>query len=196
MTRSFAITFDYLCPFARIGNEAVVEGLDGGAEWDVRFVPFSLAQAHVEEAEPDVWDREPGTGGTRGVVALQWGIAVRDAFPEKFPVFHVELFDRRHSGAADVDDVAVLRGVAEAAGVDANAVAAFVASGAPMKTLAVEHQEVVDRWAVFGVPTFIDGDEAVFVRLMQRHHVADVDAVLDMLAWTRLNEFKRTTIPR
>lgn len=65
-----------------------------------------------------------------------------------------------------------------------------------MKTLAVEHQEVVDRWAVFGVPTFIDGDEAVFVRLMQRHHVADVDAVLDMLAWTRLNEFKRTTIPR
>ena len=27
MTRSFAITYDYLCPFARIANEAIVDAL-------------------------------------------------------------------------------------------------------------------------------------------------------------------------
>jgi hypothetical protein len=31
---------------------------------------------------------------------------------------------------------------------------------------------------------------------MERHSVDDVERVLDMLEWTRLNEFKRTTVPR
>lgn len=196
MARSFAITFDYLCPFARIGNEAVVEALDEGADWDVRYVPFSLAQAHVEEGDPDVWDRPVRAPGTRGVVALQWGIAVRDHFPQRFAAFHVGLFDARHTRAADVDHDAVLGEVAGLAGLDARAIAAVVAGGSALETLAAEHREAVERWSVFGVPTFIAGDEAVFVRLMERHNVADVRAVLDMLEWTRLNEFKRTTIPR
>ncbi len=38
--------------------------------------------------------------------------------------------------------------------------------------------------------------DAVFVRLMERHVVSDVDKVLDMLDWARLNEFRRTRIPR
>jgi predicted DsbA family dithiol-disulfide isomerase len=196
VTRSFAITFDYLCPFARIGNEAVAEALDDGADWEVRYLPFSLAQAHVEDGEPDVWEREAGSPGTRGVTALQWGVAVRDHFPERFAAFHLGLFDARHSRAADVDDAGVLHGVARSAGLDPEAVIEMVESGSPLKTLAAEHREAVERWSVFGVPTFIAGDEAVFVRLMERHNVDDVRAVLDMLEWTRLNEFKRTTIPR
>ncbi len=196
MTRSFTITFDYLCPFARIGNETVVEALDAGADWEVRFLPFSLAQAHVEDGEADVWDREPGSPGTRGMTALQWGVAVRDHFPERFNAFHVALFDARHSGAADVDDLTVLAELARTAGLDPEAVGAVVAGGSPLATLAAEHREAVERWAVFGVPTFIVGEEAVFVRLMERHNVEDVRSVLAMLEWTRLNEFKRTTIPR
>jgi hypothetical protein len=196
VSRSFAITFDYLCPFARIANEAVVAALDEGAEWDVSFLPFSLAQSHVEEGTADVWDRLPGSEGTRGVVALQWGLAVRDAFPEAFPAFHIGLFAARHAEAADVDDPAVLRRVAAEAGLDPDAVAAEVAGGAPLKTLAEEHRDGVARWEVFGVPTFILGDEAVFVRLMERHRRDDVERVLDMLEWTSLNEFKRTKIPR
>lgn len=52
----FDITFDYLCPFARNANEAVVKGLRQGRDWDVAFRPFSLAQVHVEEGEPSVFD--------------------------------------------------------------------------------------------------------------------------------------------
>jgi len=47
---------------------------------------------------------------------------------------------------------------------------------------------------VLGVPTFIDGDEAVLVTLMERGGLDDV--VLDMLGRMGLNEFKRTSVPR
>ena len=37
-----------------------------------------------------------------------------------------------------------------------------------MKLGRSEHEEAVQRWEVFGVPTFIADDRAVFVRLMTR----------------------------
>jgi len=49
---------------------------------------------------------------------------------------------------------------------------------------------------VFGVPTFIEGDDAVFIRFMERGRVDDLERALGLLEWTRLNEFKRTTLPR
>ncbi len=48
-TRSFAVTWDYRCPFARNAAEHVLDGLGAGADWDVRWVPFSLGQVHVAE---------------------------------------------------------------------------------------------------------------------------------------------------
>ncbi len=41
MTVRFALTFDYLCPFARIANETVAEAIEDGVDWDVEFRPFS-----------------------------------------------------------------------------------------------------------------------------------------------------------
>ena len=55
---------------------------------------------------------------------------------------------------------------------------------------------------VWGVPTFLVGDRAVFVRLL---HTPDGDAdlaigtverVLEQIDWPILNEFKHTSIPR
>ena len=196
MPHHFSLTYDYVCPFARIANETVVAALRSGAAWDVGFVPFSLSEAHVEEGDPSVWDRSPDAEGIRGVRALAWSLAVRDEFPDAFLEFHVGLFSARHDRAADVDAAETLSAVAAAAGIEPEAVAAVVAGGEPLVTLAKEHTEAVDRWSVFGVPTFIAGDEAVFVRFMDRHQVEDVERVLDMLTWTNLNEFKRTSIPR
>lgn len=196
MTRSFTITFDYLCPFARIANETVVEAIEGGEDWDVTFAAFSLSQSHVEPGESDVWDRPNGAAGTRGVAALEWAIAVREEFPDLFGAFHVRLFDARHSDGSDVDDPALLRTVSAAAGLDVELVSATVDTGRPRKTLAGEHQYLVDQFDVFGVPTFIADGEAVFVRLMERRRQSDLKRVLDMVGWSELNEFKRTRIPR
>ena len=34
---TFAITYDYLCPFARIANESLVEAMADGADHEVTF---------------------------------------------------------------------------------------------------------------------------------------------------------------
>ena len=189
----FAVTFDYLCPFARNANEAVLSGLERGEDWDVTFRPFSLAQAHTEEGETAVWERPEGASGVR---ALLWGLATRDEFPEVFPLVHRSLFAARHDHGLDIGDESVLREAVAAAGGNPDAVAEVVASGRPGKVLASEHSEAVERWAVFGVPTFIVGEEAVFVRFMERDRVEDLRRVLELLTWTNLNEFKRTRVPR
>lgn len=196
MADRFAMTYDYLCPFARNANESVVDGLRGGAGWEVDFRPFSLAQTKVEEGDRPVWEREPGAADTSGVLALQWSIAVRDRFPDAFPEFHVGLFDARPEQGEDIGDERVLASVATRADVVATDINAVVATGEPARRLAEEHGELVKRWAVFGVPTFVVGDEAVFVRCMERHRPDEIQRIVDMIAWTELNEFKRTRIPR
>jgi hypothetical protein len=195
MSRTFTITYDYLCPFARIANETVVDALRDGADWDVRFLPFSLAEAHVEDGEPSVWDRPLGSEGTRGVRAHAWALAVRSLAPERFLEFHTELFAARHADSKDIEDEAVLRGAAAGIGLDPDDIATVIAGGEAMAMLREDHTEAVKRWSVWGVPTFIAGDDAVFVRFME-HSRPDLERVLDLLDWTNVNEFKRTTIPR
>jgi predicted DsbA family dithiol-disulfide isomerase len=194
MPRSVAVTYDYLCPFARNAHEAVVAALRDGSDLEVRFVPFSLEQAHVEEGQPPVWET-PVEQLRRGVRALSYGLAVRDEFPESFFDFHLAAFAARHDHGQKFE-TDVLDDVVASVGLDVEAVRKVVETGRPLEALAAEHTEAVDRWSVFGVPTFIDGDEAVFIRFMERGRVDDLERALDLLGWNRLNEFKRTTIPR
>jgi hypothetical protein len=195
VARQFAVTWDYRCPFARNAHEALVAGLREGRDWDVRFWPFSLDQVHVEEGET-IWERGLDEKGMGGVRALLWGIAVRDTVAEHFLDFHVAAFRARHDEGKKIAEEAVLRDVAAGVGLDPDAVAEEVASGRPLKALEAEHTEAVDNYAVFGVPTIVEGDEAVFVRLMERGNVDDFAHALDLVPGNRLNEFKRTKIPR
>lgn len=195
MPHSFSITYDYLCPFARIANETIVEAIRDGASLDVSFVPFSLMESHAQEGEPAQWDLPVDEVG-KGVLALLWSISIRDRNRESFPDFHVGLFSARHDDGSDINDPNVLESVALSVGLDPDEVRAIVASGVPSKVLADEHMAAVEDHGVFGVPTFISGGDAVFVRFMERHNRPDLDRVLGMLSWTNLNEFKRTTIDR
>jgi hypothetical protein len=198
--RSFAVTFDYRCPFARNGHEHVIAGLRGGAPWDVRFVPFSLGQVHVAEGEPDVWDRPQDD---TGLLALQAGVVVRDLFPDQFFDVHEALFALRHDHGGHLRDEGALRETLSGAGADADAIFERIATGDPLLTVRQEHEWSVKEHAVFGVPTFISDDQAAFVRLMDRP-AGDVDratraveGVLGLLLEDRaLNEFKHTSIPR
>jgi hypothetical protein len=195
VARQFAVSFDYRCPFARNGHESVVAGLRAGRDWDVTFLPFSLDQIHVEEGEPAIWDRPSDEQGS-GVKALCWGIAVRDEFSDKFLDWHVATFAARHEEGAKIAKDEVLAEIATSVGLDPAAIAAEVATGRPLKTLAQSHTDAVKQHAIFGVPTFVLGDQAVFVRLMDRGNADDIDRVLDLLEWTDLNEFKHTSVPR
>ena len=199
-SRSFSVTWDYLCPFARNAHEQLVAGLDDGAPWDVTFTPFSLMQAHVEDGGTPVWDLEEKA---RGLLALEAGVVVRDRFPERFRAVHVALFAARHDEGKEISDPEVVRAVLEAEGVSAEQVFAEIEKGWPLQTVRAEHDKAVADYEVFGVPTFIEGDDAVFVRLMTRP-LGDgkkartiIDRVLDLLEdHPELNEFKHTRVPR
>jgi 2-hydroxychromene-2-carboxylate isomerase len=199
MTRQFGLTFDYRCPWARIVHEHVVTALRAGADWDVTWLPFSLGQAHVEEGKPSVWEQpEQDTG----IVALQASLAVRDTQPDKFVDAHYALYEHRHADAGQIKDRDDLTPVLASVGVDVDAVWAEVDSGRPLSTVEKEHTAFVESHTVWGVPTFIVGDQAVFIRLLERPDgdpdkaKATIERILDQIEWTTLNEFKHTSIPR
>jgi predicted DsbA family dithiol-disulfide isomerase len=194
VTRSIAVTFDYRCPFAYNGNAAVVNALRAGLDVDFRFMPFSLDQVHLDETDTPVWDIAPELRGP-GVRALLFGIAVRERHPEQFFDAHLALFAQRHDHGLRFEEQ-VLRDAVASVGLDPDAVAEEASSSEALEILANEHTEAVARWEVFGVPTYVEGDEAVFVRFMERGRIDDLERMLDLLQWTRLNEFKRTRVPR
>lgn len=198
--RTFSVTFDYRCPFARNAAEHVLDGLAHGAEWNVTFVPFSLGQVHVAEGEPPIWDRPDDDSG---LLALQVGTATRDFAPDRFAAVHRDIFAMRHDHGVRLRDRDRLREVLERHGVDADEVFARVEGGDALKAVRSEHEMAVAEHSVWGVPTFVSGNRAVFVRLMERPNgdgavaVRTVERVLDLLdGFADLNEFKHTTIPR
>jgi DSBA-like thioredoxin domain len=197
--RSFTVTYDYRCPFARIAAEHVVTGLRAGAPWSVTWRPFSLSQAHVEEGDPPVWERPEIDSG---LLALEVAAAVQQMEPEHFLDVHRDLFDVRHVHSQSLRDPDVLGAVLQEHGVDPEKVWTEVAGGGPRDAVRKSHEELVAGHDVWGVPTFIVGEGAVFVRLMRPSNDADeavrsVDRILDLLeGWPELNEFKHTTRER
>lgn len=201
MTRTFAITFDYLCPFARNANEHVLDGLAGGATWDVTFTPYSLSQGHVPEGERDVWDRDDPYAES-GILALAVGLTVRDRHPDAFRAVHRGLFAARHDQGRDVKDPQVLAEVLADAGLDPAEVLATAQDEATLTVLRDEHDAGVRDHEVWGVPTFIGAERAAFVRLLDRpdgdgpHATRSVEQVLDVLDGSlMLHEFKQTDLP-
>lgn len=199
MTPSFAITYDYRCPYARIASNHVVTALRGGTNWDVTFLPFSLTQNHVEDSAPSVWEQPDQDSG---ILALQASIAIRDTQPGLFLDAHDALFEHRHAAAGDLKSRDVLTGVLAAVGIDTDAVWTQVDSGRPLATIEKEHTAYVESHEVWGVPTFIVGERAVFVRLLEGPEgdvavaTRTIERVLDLVEWPNLNEFKHTNIPR
>ncbi|HVV36186.1 MAG TPA: DsbA family protein [Acidimicrobiales bacterium] len=195
----FDITYDYRCPWARNMHEHVVAALKAGAEWDVTFLPFSLNQAHVEEGGTPVWDNpEAGPALLAGLVSL----VVRDEYPDAFLDAHHALFSARHDKQLDTRDPAVISEALASVGLDE----AKILAAAPERNEQFReiHTRAVSEHQVFGVPTFIVGDAATFVRLRSRpdadNPAASIGVVERVLAlmteWPELNEFKWTSIPR
>jgi hypothetical protein len=196
----FTVSWDYRCPFARNAHEHLVTGLRDGADWDVTFAPFSLSQVHVAEGEPSVWDTPEKAPD---LLALNAGVVVRDRFPDKFLDAHEALFAARHDHSGDLRDESVVREALSSAGVDADAVFAELAEGWANDEVRKTHEWEVETHHMFGVPTFVVDDQAVFVRIMTRPRGdaelarKTIEQVVNLIVSTpELNEFKHTSIRR
>jgi 2-hydroxychromene-2-carboxylate isomerase len=198
--KPFAVTWDYRCPFARNAHEHLVAALADGADWDVTFLPFSLSQVHLAEGAPPVWE-DPAQ--EQDLLAMAAGVVLRDRFPEQFGAAHLALFAARHDEGLDLRIPDVVAEVLDRAGVPGSDVLAEVKSGEAIAEIGRAHSEAVSKWKVFGVPTFIVDDRAVFVRLMSRN-AGDgaagrqaIEGVIDLFdAQPDLNEFKYTTLSK
>jgi len=201
MSREFAVTWDYRCPFARNAHEHLLTGLAAGADWQVTFLPFSLGQVHVAEGAPSAWEKPEQDSG---IVALQAGVVVRDEHPDLFPAVHRALFAARHDEALRLDDRAVVSDVLERHDVPVETVFARIDDGSVLAKVRSEHEGYAESHNVWGVPTFIVGDQAVFIRFMHRatgdaEPSASIDSIeraVDLIGWSDLNEFKHTSVPR
>jgi protein-disulfide isomerase-like protein with CxxC motif len=199
-TPAFALNYDYRCPFARIMHEHLVLALRGGAAFDVTFEPFTLTQGHVPEGQPAVWD-DPTKAGD--LLALETSLAVRDHFAEAFVDLHQAFFDARHNDGNALRTREQVDPIVASVGLDPAAVADVVARGDARREIAETWTRRTTEDQVFGVPTFFVGDQAVFVRYMERP-TGDADAsraliahLVDMVAnQPAINEFKHTTLPR
>jgi protein-disulfide isomerase-like protein with CxxC motif len=173
---------------------------DAGDAWRVRWLAFSLNQTKVAEGETDVWD-DPELAGAR--LAVEVGIAVRDGWPQAFPAVHLGLFAARHDQGLDIREHGVVAGVLTACGLDADVVLDEVLGGTPRDVFRAEHHAAVTDHRVFGVPTVIAGDQAVFIRLTHRpagdptQARETVERCVDLVTgWPDLNEFKHTSVSR
>jgi hypothetical protein len=192
----FSVTYDYRCPFARNAHEHLLDALEAGAPYAVGFLPFSLSQVHVEEGGTPVWD-DPARAPD--LLALEASVVVRDHFVDAFPAVHRALFTARHDEGRDLRRTDVVADVL--AGVDLDPEKVFELRDEAARTVRAEHEAAAKDHDVWGVPTFIRGDRAAFVRLMTRPGgdgaVArrTLDRVIDLLAEApELNEFKHTSL--
>ena len=196
----FAVSWDYRCPFARNAHEHLVAGLEADAGWNVTFVPFSLNQVHVAEGDPDVWD-DPSKASA--LLAMEVGVTMRDRRPDDFLRVHNALFAARHDQNRDLREEQVLREVLTEQGVDADEIFGHIADGWPLDTFRKEHEAAARDHNVWGVPTFVRGQESVFIRLMNRPQgdarlaTRTIERVLELLdGFPELNEYKHTSISR
>ena len=163
MTRRFGLTFDYRCPFARIAHEHVVDGPAGRRRLG-RHVPAVLAGPG-----PRRRGRAAGLGAPRdghrparpaGVVA------VRDTQPDHFLDAHHALFEHRHAAAGQLGPRRPRRRARRRPASTSTPCWPRSTAAGRWRRSRRSTRRTSSRHTVWGVPTFIVGDRAVFVRLM------------------------------
>ncbi|HEY5104711.1 MAG TPA: DsbA family protein [Acidimicrobiales bacterium] len=195
---SFQLSYDYRCPFAKNIHLHVVAALNAGADFDVTFVPWTMSQGYKASGAPDVWD-DPARD--EEMLALAVSTSIRDLQPEHFLAAHEALFRARHERGVRLVTQNEIEGVLQSTDVNLELVFDDVASRRPHKVIGESFTEF-ERYEAFGVPTFIVGEDATFVRYMEtptenaQESVTLITSLVNLMSTqSALNEFKHTRVP-
>lgn len=194
---SFGLSYDYRCPFAKNIHLHVLEALKAGADFDVEFIPWTMSQGHRTPGSADVWD-DPDHDAA--LLALAASVSVRDEQPERFLAAHEALFRARHERAIRLASTPEIIAVLAPLGVDTDKVLADVASRRPHREIA-QSFHAMEAYEAFGVPTFVVGSDATFVRYMEPPtddglaSARIIESLVTLVvAQPQLNEFKHTRV--
>ncbi|HEX9487611.1 MAG TPA: DsbA family protein [Gemmatimonadales bacterium] len=98
----------------------------------------------------------------------------------RFDDIHMALLRARHRDRQNLDDPAVVEGVAQQAGLDLDRFRIDLADPDILHTLASDHQEARTKHGVVGTPTFVfTNGAAAYVRLAQQPLNGDAVRILD-----------------
>ncbi|MFZ1062533.1 MAG: hypothetical protein WAN30_03590 [Acidimicrobiales bacterium] len=195
----FALSYDYRCPFAKNIHLHVLKALAAGADFNVEFVPWTMSQGYKSEGAPDVWD-DPDHDPD--LLALAVSVSVRDQQPDTFALAHEALFRARHERAIRLVTFAEIENVLAPLGVDLAMVHRDLLTRRPHQVIGQCFARF-EKFEAFGVPTFVVGDDATFVRYMTPP-TGDPEASTELIAslvtlmsaQPALNEFKHTRLPQ
>ena len=194
---AFELSYDYRCPFAKNIHLHVLSALAAGADFDVDFVPWTMSQGYKAEDAPDVWD-DPAHDPD--LLALAVSVSVRDQQPDVFHAAHEALFRARHERAIRLVTFAEIERVLTPVGVDLAKVARDLSTRRPHQVIGQNFQRF-EKVEAFGVPTFVVGDDATFVRYMTPPSddafasIALIESLVTLMSGQPdLNEFKHTRL--
>ena len=120
----------------------------------INWKPFSLAQINQKVGEGyKVWE-EPVEKLPPGIWGLAAGIAARRQGEEQLERFLPLLLKARHVDRKELGDKAVLRAVAEEAALDEEQFLIDLDDPKAIQEIADSHTEAVEKYGVFGTPTF------------------------------------------
>ena len=195
---SFDLSYDYRCPFAKNIHLHVITALRAGADFSVRFVPWTLSQGYQEESEPDVWENPARDAD---LLALAASVSVRDHQPELFLEAHEALFLARHVDGVRLSTLDEVTVVLDKVGVDVHRVHDDLATRRPYGVIGASFHEF-ERYEAFGVPTFVVNGAATFVRYMTapsddaKESIRVIESLVTLMELEpELNEFKHTQVP-
>jgi hypothetical protein len=194
---SFKLSYDYRCPFAKNLHLHAITALRAGGDFDVTFVPWTMSQGYKAPGAPDVWD-DPSRDEEH--LALAVSTSIRDLQPDYFLNAHEALFRARHERSIRLVSIKEIDDVLRPTGVDLDQVMADVASRRPHQVIGESFREF-ERYEAFGVPTFVVGDDATFVRYMTmpndspKESVTVIESLVQLMTTqSALNEFKHTKV--
>lgn len=195
---NFDLSYDYRCPFAKNIHLHVLAALEAGADFDVRFVPWTLSQGHRDEGAPDVW-ADPARDAD--LLSMAVGVSIHDQQPGVFRAAHGALFRARHERGIRLVDFDEIARALDGIDVDLDRVRADVESRRPHEVIANSYREF-ERYEAFGVPTFVVNGDATFVRYMTgptdnpHDSIKIIESLVSLMSSEPdLNEFKHTRLP-
>lgn len=194
---AFELSYDYRCPFAKNIHLHVLSALEAGADFDVDFVPWTMSQGYKAEDAPDVWDdpeHDPD------LLALAVSVSVSDQQPDQFLAAHEALFRARHEQAVRLVTFEEIERVLAPVGVDVAMVKRDLATRRPHQVIGEKFKKY-ESVEAFGVPTFVVGNDATFVRYMSpptddpKASIALIESLVTLMTrQPELNEFKHTRL--
>jgi len=195
---SFELSYDYRCPFAKNIHLHMVSALKAGGKFDVTFVPWTMSQGYKAEGAPDVWDNEKYDAD---LLALAVSTSIRDQQPHVFLDAHEAMFRGRHEQGIRLVTIEEIDGLLSPLGVDMKKVRSDISSRRPHQVIG-ESFKRFSKVEAFGVPTFVIGNDATFVRYMNpptsdaSASIGVIESLVSMMAnQPELNEFKHTRAP-